>query len=72
MPTRTQLVLVDKFRFPALHALLDLNKADMGQLIRMRLSRPRTQLPHHLVYGHMILLSILSLSPPLQLYVSKL
>eukprot|EP01048_Picozoa_sp_COSAG05_P019283 COSAG05_NODE_2980_length_2439_cov_12.469658_2_plen_42_part_00 len=30
MPPRTQLVLVVKFRFPALHALLDLNKADMG------------------------------------------
>ena len=30
IPPRTQLVQVDKFRFPALHALLDLNKADMG------------------------------------------
>jgi len=30
MPPLTQLDLVDKFRFPALHALLDLNKADMG------------------------------------------
>ena len=30
MPPRTQLVQVDKFRFPTLHALLDLNKADMG------------------------------------------
>ncbi len=66
MPPRTQLVQVDKFRFPALHALLDLNKADMGysQLLHYAVYKIYTTLPLALSLEVRILCHALRSSTP--------